>query len=172
MRLNSDEAIVFIKDPLQLALKQQVGVDLTINKIKVIRQYKKNGVFKTYTKIEEQWTYKEIEAYPLNFKEDENLEGWLLPSGIYSLTFDQGIELPNNVSANIIERSSFNRLGNQIKSSIYDPGFKVEKMGATLYLNFPMLIEKHSRVAQIVMEYNKPIKNIYNGQFQNEKDKK
>jgi len=169
MRLNSDEAFIYIQDPLGLAVKQQVGIDLTIDKIKQIRFNKPNGIFIEGTVIEEQWTYKEILPCEL-----ENKKGkfWQLPKGEYSLTFDQGIKLPNNISAQICERSSLNRLGNIIKSSIYDPGFEVDKMGATLYIKIPIIIEQHSRISQIVMEYNTPTSNSYNGQYQGKKDKK
>jgi deoxycytidine triphosphate deaminase len=180
--LNSDEIIKYIKDPLSLAIKQQVGVDLTIETIKKIKGdnhrylgvHIGNIILKNKTLIPNyDNTY---EMLPLKEKEveidgkEQVIDGWFLEEGPYSLTFSQGCKLPNNVAAEIIHRSSLNRLGCMIKSGIFDPGFETENMGATLYVSIPILIEYRARLAQIKMYNCTPTNNIYNGQYQKEKD--
>lgn len=181
--LNSEEIFPYLKDPLGLAVKQQVGVDLTIEIIKRLKgnhesylcEYYGDCILKEKTLIRN--TNQTYELVPLkqNFKlkiEDKKEErtGWYLLEGVYSLTFNQGCKLPNNISAEIKHRSSLNRLGLKITSGIYDPGFEVEQMGAMLKVDHRIFIEYQSRIAQIIMNYCTPTKNEYNGQFQKEKD--
>jgi deoxycytidine triphosphate deaminase len=177
--LNSEEIFQFLIDPSNLAIKQQVGVDLTLETVKEIVGnnhhylgiYYGNYILKDKTFIEKSITYKTIDPTLMLIDNCENKKQcWHLNKGIYSLTFNQGCKLPNNIKAEIVGRSSLNRLGALIRSSIYDPGFETEQMGVTLYTFLPIVIEYQARVAQIVMDYCNPIDNLYNGQFQKEKD--
>lgn len=192
MLLNSEQILEFIIDPLNLAIKQQVGIDLTVEVIKKIKGDNErylgthcgNVLLKEKTHIQNpDITYeliplkeKLLTLKPIKFKKswDENLVkhiyGWFLEKGAYSLTFNQGCKLPNYIAAKIEGRSSLNRLGCRVQSGRYDPGFETEQMGATLYVEVPILIEYRARVAQIIMEQCVPTDNIYNGQYQKEKD--
>ncbi len=180
--LNSEEIVKYLIDPLNLMVKQQVGVDLTIEKIKQIKGDNRkylgihlgNAILKERTLIKEyEITYHEI---PIKEKkidiegEEITVKGWFLDIGTYSLTFNQGCKLPNFVSAEIKNRSSLNRLGSIINSGIFDPGFETQNMGATLYVSVPILIEYQARLAQIIMHSCLEINNEYKGQYQKEKD--
>lgn len=186
MVLNSIEAKKYISDPLHLAVLQQIGIDLTIEEIKEIKGdnsrylgvHKGNMVLKektiikdfnkTYLKVEKRKFKVEIEG------EEKEIEGWLLEEGAYSLTFNQGCKLDNQVIARIINRSSLNRLGCFINSGIFDSGFETENLGATLYVKIPIFIEYRSRLAQIKIETCSIVSEnkLYKGQYQKERDKK
>jgi deoxycytidine triphosphate deaminase len=179
--LNSDEAIKFIIDPLGLAVKQQVGVDLTIEQIKILKEDHRRymGVHLGNTILKKETLIRDKTYIPLEIKEKKIegkngeeiiIKGWFLDIGVYSLTFNQGCKLPDFISAEIKGRSSLNRVGNLLNSSIFDPGFETKAMGATLYVGNPILIEYQSRLAQIIMHECRPTKNLYKGQFQKEKD--
>lgn len=184
--LNSDEIIEYIKDPLCLAIKQQVGVDLTIESISRIKgdnrrefnglfsEHTGNVILKEKTHISD-WniTYEKLPIKEKKIKTggiQQTISGWYLEIGTYSLTFNQGCKLPNHVSAEIVQRSSLNRLGCFIKSGIFDPGFETENIGTVLYVSVPILIEYRARLAQIKMDFCKPTNNPYCGQYQKEKD--
>lgn len=190
--LNSDSCYKYLLDLEGLALKQQIGVDLTLERVKEIvgnhnkyfGVYKGDAILKEKTHIPDpNITYQEF--FPKNRKiekiykenkgeiiktQEEEINCWHLYPGVYSLTFNQGCKLPNNISAEIKGRSSLNRLGCRIESGIYDPGFEVENMGAVLYVSIPIIIEYRARVAQIIMHECEPTSNSYNGQFQKDKD--
>lgn len=135
----------------------QVGYDLTLKSVKQVVTGGAVGKDKT-----DVGNYNELTC--------ENL--WILQPGFYSLTFHQGCCLPSNIKAKIIHRSSILRCGGRIESGVYDPGFEVDEMGAFLEVLVPLTIEKDARVAQIVMEECYEVDNLYNGQWQKEKDVK
>lgn len=94
-----------------------------------------------------------------------------LSPGVYSLTFDQGIKLPNDRTAFIVHRSSIVRCGSFITSGIFDPGFEVDQMGAVLFVQEGLLVEKGARVAQLFVHENYDAE-LYSGQWQGDKDSK
>lgn len=94
-----------------------------------------------------------------------------LEPGTYSITFEQGIKLDNNHTAFIRHRSSVLRCGGIITSGVYDPGFEVDEMGGVLVVTETLILEKGARVAQIIVMENTPAE-LYNGQWQKEKDVK
>jgi dUTP pyrophosphatase len=94
-----------------------------------------------------------------------------LNPGTYSLTFEQGCKLPNNMTAFIRHRSSVLRCGAIITSGVYDPGFEVDEMGGVMVVSESIVIEKGARVAQIIMFENNEAE-LYDGQWQGSKDLK
>ena len=148
----------YIDDPNGYAEKAQMGVDLTVGKISKIMG---GAVIKADP--EKPVHGNTIEVIPYQ-------QVWELVPGTYSIEFDQGLKpLPNNCSAMIIERSSVGRNGSWIRSSLYDPGFTTPKMGARLYVEEPISIELHARVAQITF-LDGDESDLYNGQYQDKKD--
>ena len=69
-------------------------------------------------------------------------------------------------------RSSLLRIGGSIPGGVYDPGFEVEQLGAMMFINLPIIIEEHARIAQMTMYENTPVPEefMYNGQFLGTKD--
>lgn len=132
---------------------QQNGIDLTIKSLAQIEggQLKRDG--KTIK------DYHEIEP-------DEDDLFWLMPGKAYSVEFEQKIEVPENMCAQIIQRSTLNRMGGFIIAGLYDSGFK-NQIGAVLRTNAFISIEKGSRVAQIIFE-DADAASQYNGQYQGE----
>lgn len=79
----------------------------------------------------------------------DGVSGWLLHPGVYDLTFNEGVKLPDNRVAFIKQRSSLYRNGAIINSPVFDPGFETEFMGTLLYVHETIFIEENARVAQI-----------------------
>ena len=133
----------------------QVGYDLTLKSVKKI-----NGglIAADHTTV---CTYGVVEPQK---------NSYFLTPGIYSLTFHQGCKLPATIKASIVHRSSVLRCGGVIISGVYDPGFEVDEMGAVLVTYEDLTIEIGARVAQIVMEECYSVDELYNGQWQKEKD--
>jgi len=160
MLLNSHQ----IEEHLQtngLGSKAQVGYDLTLKSVKMVMG---GAVTQDKTIVED---YTEVTPF-------QNANGkfmFKLSPGVYSLTFEQGCKLPNNVTAFIRHRSSVLRCGAEITSGVYDPGFEVDEMGGVMFAHRVLVIEKGARVAQIIMMENTPA-DMYDGQWQGSKDLK
>lgn len=144
-----------------LGSKAQVGYDLTLKSVKRIMG---GAVTQDKTIVEDY-----LEVTP--FQNANNKYMFKLNPGVYSLTFDQGCKLPNNVTAFIRHRSSVLRCGAEITSGVYDPGFEVDEMGGVMFAHRELVIEKGARVAQIIMMENTPA-DLYDGQWMREKDLK
>jgi len=135
MLLNSDQASVFLTG----GKKQQVGIDLTV---KNIRKIEGGSITIDYG----------TKPNPYTEVERGNLDSvFVLPRGIYSLEFDQGVKLDNKHAGLIIHRSSINKVGAKILSGIYEPGFWCDTIGATLHvIDKPVYIERGARIAQFI----------------------
>jgi dUTP pyrophosphatase len=141
--------------------KAQVGYDLTLKSVKSIDGGK---VLCERTEVND---YQEIQTVEDAYGRDV----FSLEPGVYSLTFDQGVKLPNNKTAFIRHRSSILRCGAIITSGVYDPGFETDEMGAVLIATQPITIEVGARVAQIIIFDNSEAE-LYDGQWQGNKDVK
>lgn len=158
MLLNADQIVEYI-NTRNLGARAQVGYDLTLKEVKRI-----NGgmVLSDKTIIED---YTPIPPYmSANGKMLFKLE-----PDTYSITFEQGIKLDLTHTAFIRHRSSVLRNGGIITSGVYDPNFEVEEMGAVLIATKPIVIEKGSRIAQVII-FENHLSQAYNGQFQKSKD--
>ena len=164
MVLNANSILNFIPGGLgDFGAKAQCGIDLSI---KNIRRIKGGKIFQDGKEIDE---YEEVDSY-IN---ERGNRVFLLINGVYSLEFDQDIKLNNKHCAFVIGRSTTNRVGCIIRSSIFDPGFECPSIGATMYVfsDNVIEIEKHSRLAQLlVLECEES--EIYNGFYKGNKDLK
>lgn len=160
MLLNSDQILELLETNGHGA-KAQVGYDLTLNSAKRVV-----GGVVTQDKTS-----------PMPYEElmpTKNTAGKLMfhfKRGVYSLTFDQGIKLPADRTAFIRHRSSILRCGSFITSGVYDPGFEVEQMGAVMFVEEELYLEKGARVAQVIVLENTNAE-LYSGQWQGSKDLK
>ena len=67
----------------------------------------------------------------------------------YDILFDEKINIPSWMCANIYTRSTINRGWNFITAGLYDAWYKWI-LWAILHINVPIILEKGVRVAQIV----------------------
>lgn len=144
----------------------QVGYDLSVKSIHTLEGH--GHVLKNKTDLP---YYREK---PLSFREDRT-EGWYLSAGqCYEVTFWEGCNIPNNLVGLIRQRSSLLRNGIILHSSIFDPGFETDFMGSFVIAHNPVFIEKDARIAQIYFHKCQSVNsdNLYNGQFQKDKQRK
>lgn len=163
MILNSqqlvEKGIVITRDK---GAPAQVGYDLTLQSIKKV----KGGYITTDKTVIA--PYEELAPAPMDGIGEEV---FYLTPGTYAVTFEQGIALPNGHTAFVIQRSSLKRIGGNIQSPVFDPGFECENIGTILRVDCPLSIEKGARIAQL-MVHESHDGLLYDGQFQREKDVK
>ena len=167
--LNSDQIVEkgLLKLEQSKGKKAQVGYDLSLQTVKQIRanpQDKIGVVLKNNTSLA---GYSDVEKVQL----DGNM-GWLLYAGTYEITFWEGCKLPADYVGLIRQRSSLLRNGTIIHSSVFDPGFETEFMGYVMRVNETIFIEEDARVAQIYFHKCDVVKELYNGQWQGDKQRK
>ena len=142
----------------------QVGYDLSAKSINAIGKdqlikpaigmvLKDKTILNTYT--------------PVPLTKIDGVEGWLLYSGAYDITFHEGCKIAANRVGMIRQRSSLLRNGAIIASSIFDPGFETENMGTIMIVTATIFIEKDARVGQMYFHECDEVaeENLYNGQF-------
>lgn len=157
MLQNSRTVKKYIIDPDELSKEAQVGVDLTVKGI----SWLSHG-----PRIPKEGKTEHASFMPMNVIKG----GWMLLAGkAYSCTFDQGLkQLPRTLTAFIIHRSSLNRNGCIVTGSVFDPGYSCKNLGATIYPTIDIFIEEHARIAQIILEENMSVTNMYDGQYSKE----
>lgn len=99
-------------------------------------------------------------------------EGILIEPGYYEIEFMEGCKIPNNCAMYFKTRSSVVRCGAEVRSGQFDAGFETERMGAYLKVEVPIVIEYGARLAQVIINETESVENTYNGQFQNDKQRK
>jgi len=157
MLLNSNQISNYIKES-DFSKRAQIGIDLSVCKIEQINVG--STVRRDKTEIDPAG-YVEV---PLINVDDVEL--WILEKGIYSVTFNEGINVPNDCAAKITHRSSLYRTGTIIESPWWDPGFYCDQMNTTMIVNSNIIIEKNARVAQIAFWRVEEVGETYNGQWQ------
>lgn len=139
---------------------QQHGIDLNVIKINLLTG---GGVIPSIGKT----LLGEMEEQPL--VSDTLL--WRLSPGTYDVTFDQGCDIPNDTMLLIRQRSSLLRNGTILHSSVFDAGFKTNNIGTVMIVTVPITIQYKARIAQIYNHICTPVENLYEGQFQNDKQR-
>lgn len=92
---------------------------------------------------------------------------YLKANSAYAVELEQGIELGDEEFGLLYGRSSLNRVGLSLNQCLWDPGFKTDKMGTTLYTGpIPAFIPVGTRIAQIVIYPCDKVTEAYNGQWQ------
>ena len=84
----------------------------------------------------------------------------------YALVSVESVEIPENVAAMVIMRSTLNRIGVPIHSGLYDSGFR-GKIQPTLYPFNSFDIELGSRFAQVIF-FQANSATLYRGQYQDQ----
>ena len=137
----------------------QVGYDLSVKSISKLEGGGK--VLKNKTVVNE---LSEIEF-------DKNDNGWWLEPGTYDIVCNEGCDILADTTAMVRQRSSLLRNGAIIASSIFDPGFYTDNIGTVMIVTERIFIEQDARVAQMYFHENEPGE-LYDGQFQNDKQRK
>lgn len=143
MLLNSKSVLGFMPGGLgKFGKLAQVGVDLSVCHITKIVGGKITQTGKDIV------PYEEVKSY----KNEKGIKTWILPPGVYSLTFNEDIKLDNKHAGFVIGRSTCNRVGTLIRSAVFDSGFECSNVGANLY-NFDTTIEIEdgARLAQLIL---------------------
>lgn len=140
--------------------KAQVGYDLTLKSIKRIHG---GSVMADKTAV--------IPYTDESVTVQDGKQVYELAPDTYSITFEQGIKLPNTKTAFIRHRSSVLRCGATITSGVYDPAFYADEIGAVMVTTQPITIEVGARVAQLIVFDNNEAE-AYNGQWLGDKDYK
>ena len=143
----------------------QVGYDVTLKSVRKIDGSIKQGrILKNLTVLCDY-------GAPLETTVDDGHEGWLLPQGVYDITFNEGCRIPSDRTGFIKQRSSLYRNGIIINSPVFDPGFQTQNMGTLMYVFQPVFIEQDARVAQIYFHESTSVTELYDGQWQNDKQR-
>lgn len=151
----------------------QIGYDLSVKEIKSLI-WPIGQVLKDKTNLPK---YQDIPNTSIDTYDDKTFEkksknGWYLHPGYFEVTFWEGCKIPNNYVGLVRQRSSMLRSGALLHSSVFDPGFETEEMGSFIAVFCPIFIEKDARIAQIYFHECEPVVSAYNGQFQNDKQRK
>jgi dUTP pyrophosphatase len=93
----------------------------------------------------------------------------LLP-GAYLITFNEVVNLPNNIMALARPRSSLNRCGASIHSAVWDAGYSGRSQALmVVYNTHGFRLHKNARVAQLVFMYTSGhVGKGYSGKYQGE----
>jgi dUTP pyrophosphatase len=157
MLLNSNQLSEYVKES-EFSKRAQIGIDLSVKSIQEILT--KSVVYTDNTHIDPAG-YVDVPLTMIDGKECWNLE-----PGVYSITFNEGIQIPDNCAGIITHRSSLYRTGTMIKSPWWDPGYYCDNMNTTMISINGIIIEKNARLAQIAFWECNKVEETYNGQWQ------
>jgi deoxycytidine triphosphate deaminase len=155
MLLNSTQIAKHVTES-EFSKRAQIGIDLSVCKIELIDIG--SVVYKDKTIIDP-LGYHQMFTKPLDGK-----DCWMLGSGTYSVTFNEGINVPNDCAAKITHRSSLFRTGTIIESPWWDPGFYCDQMNTTMVVKNHIIIEKNARIAQIAFWRIEEVGEQYGGE--------
>jgi len=92
-----------------------------------------------------------------------------LESGIYSITYNEIVHLPNNVMALARPRSSLLRCGVSVGTAVWDAGYSGRSESLfNVYHPGGFRVQKNSRVVQLVFFRLTESTEGYSGSYQNE----
>lgn len=144
------------KKPFSNDQFQPNGIDVRINTVRLI-----SGFFS----IEESLLSKDKKILP-KYEGIVSSNGFFhLKRGIpYSIDCLEDVNIPKNVAAIVYGRSSLNRNGIFVRSSLYDSGFK-NTVGITMYPWIDCYVGYETRIAQIIF-FEADSEELYNGSYQ------
>jgi len=139
---------------------QQVGIDLRLNK-----------AFKVFGKanltLDSETT---IKPSLIEMQKNDNCY-FFEANKQYSIDFMEDVEVPEDMAAVVVHRSTINRTIGTVVSGVYDPGFRSKGgCGAIFRPSVDVRIEVGYRMAQIVF-FSAESASLYNGQYQAKEDK-
>lgn len=147
----------------QRAIQQQ-GVDVRLDRVRPVGKY--GEVNQSGTKLPERqpnWT---------GAIESDGRITYTLGPGYYEVDLMEGVNVPNNISLHFKTRSSLVRCGAIVHSGQFDAGFHTDRAGCFLHVINPITIEKGARIAQAICFESEEVENLYDGQWQGDKQRK
>lgn len=134
------------------------GIDLRLNKV-----YQPISFGTVLSKEVKVPPYKEIIPESI-----EGMQVFALSEGYYIIEFFETIEVPSNAIGICFPRSSLLRMGCDIRTALWDSGYKGKSRALMLVYN-KTLIERGARIAQIIfIRTEKEVTSSYSGRYQNE----
>lgn len=91
---------------------------------------------------------------------------WHLDGGSYLLTYREKICLPNDVAALVFPRSSLMRMGCQLHTAVWDPGYEGRGKGLLVVPPHGLILERGTRIGQVVFFRLAEITDTYEGVYQ------
>ena len=148
---------------------QQQGVDV---RLREIVSFTPNGILGKpgIVPATGKTTLRERVSLPTNLEQGPH-GAWYLEPGYYEVIVEEGCKMPDNAAMVFISRSSMVRNGAIIHCGQFDAGFETEHMGFFMQVLFPIIIEKGARIAQTRVFETASVSNLYNGQWQNDKQR-
>lgn len=145
---------------------QQQGIDVRVERIYKVSEYM-GGI------VPEEGKTIIPNTTPRGTTIDHDGGEWFqLQPGYYEVEFIEGCDIPADCCMQFKTRSSLVRCGCEVRSGLFDAGFKTEHMGAFLKVELPVEIERGARIAQVIVEGSNIVENLYDGQFQGDKQRK
>jgi len=145
---------------------QQQGVDVRLRDVVSFTPQGEPGIVPVTGKT----TLRSRASIPTNLSQGPQ-GAWYLEPGYYEVIVEEGCKMPNNAAMVFISRSSMVRNGAIIHCGQFDAGFETEHMGFFMQVLFPIIIEKGARIAQTRIFETAPVDNLYQGQWQNDKQR-
>ena len=138
---------------------QPNGIDLTLNSIRRFCTEGHIGFDNTERKLP---SYESV---------DFDTAGWAhLDQGSYIVTFNEKINMPDNLIALARPRSSILRSGASIESAVWDAGYSGRSESLLVVFNKSGLkLSKNARIVQLVfIQLDQPTSEPYSGAYQGE----
>ena len=142
---------------------QQNGIDITLDALFMLDSIpglltEQNRGFKpTFAVNPIDCYYKDV-PYPNSFCIKQGL--------VYDWHSDFKINVPTDICALVMIRSSFNRLGGKVDTGNWDSGFNGNLGGTLQSRSGDIIVQQHTRIAQ-VMFFRAEAASLYNGIYNN-----
>ncbi len=147
---------------------QPNAIDFTLDRVfAVIPTSGASGTSKAQIFTDSKYLYSYSEYLPDydTTPKGRSVEVWSLDaSQIYDGMSSFTVKVPESVACTLIVRSTFNRSGLQLNAGLYDQGFN-NNIGFMLYPHLPIVIEKGTRIGQIMFHAAHSDGQLYNGSY-------
>lgn len=153
---------------------QQHGIDLNLISMTKLHVYGDTNPITGFIPKEGKTRLGSRFEYPsqeIAFASGDIRTAWRVEPGAYEVVFSQGCKIPSDQRLRIVQRSSILRNGGILHSSVFDAGFHTDQIGTCMFFFVPVIIEVGARVAQAIAEGSNNVVNLYNGQWQGDKQR-
>jgi len=142
---------------------QPNGIDLTVDKL----FYQTTGPTLTKDKqfIDEGYLLPMTPSDLAGLPDDS--QGWFLDHFYYVVEWTEVIHIPKNAIGLVFPRSTLLRLGGTIFTAVWDRGYK-GKGRSGLFAGTPMLLERGTRLGQMIFIDAQEDEQLYDGTYQGE----
>jgi dUTP pyrophosphatase len=147
---------------------QQHGVDLRVTRIGILTHDSYGVIFKEGKAALPFYT--ELDPKRDLYCDDDGCNSysepyWFLTPGYYQVAFEEGMCVPKDKMALVVQRSSAIRSGIILSSSVFDAGFRTESISTFFAVFHPVKLFKGARLAQALFYDCTDVENPYNGSY-------